>query len=149
MGAYHDIVHKLPEEREVMEKLTDMTDEFVESVRLTHPQKYNNFIDKVKKLQSHNHFSKESLEEAYKHENIEQLHSVEDTTNYAKKEFEIDFSKENFNQYDFNFIMNETSRIYSSIYNKDMNKLAELTLAWLDYNHGKAYHYYKKLYMSE
>lgn len=149
MGAYKDLVHKLPEEREVMEHLTDVTDEFVESVKITHPQKYNNFIEKLKKIHSHNHFTKEYLQEIYLSENMEQYYSLDDTTKYAKEEFEIDFTKESFNEYDFNFAMNETHKVYKSIYNKDMNKCTELALSWLDYNNGKALAYYKKLYIEE
>ena len=54
MGKYKDIVYTLPEEREIMEQLTDITDSLVESVRVTHPQKYSNFIMEVQKLKHMN-----------------------------------------------------------------------------------------------
>ena len=144
MGKFKELVHKLPEEREVMESLTDMTDDFIESIKVTHPQKYNTFIDKIKTLSSWGHFTEDSFNEAK--EALDDHYTLEDTTKFAKENYEIDFDKEYFNEYDFNFIMNEVYRLYHAIYQEDTEKYAELTLAWLDYNRGKAYCYYKKLY---
>ena len=140
MGKYKEIVHKLPEDREVMEMLTDITDEFIESVKVTQPQKYSTLMNKLKALCECGHFTKEKYEE------LEDGHwTVEDTTNYAKEAYEVDFDKESFNEYDFNFIMNEMYKVFYPVYQDDVSKYAELTLAWLDYNHGKAYDYYIKL----
>lgn len=144
MGKYSEIIHQLPEEKEVMEKLTELTDAFVESVKMTHPQKYNSFIEKIKKLHDDNHFDAETIETLK-----DELHahwSVEDTTNYAKETYEIDFDKENFNEYDFNFIMNEMYRNFNVVFQDETSKYAELSLAWLDKNKGKALCYYEKLY---
>ena len=146
MGIYSELVHKLPEEKEIMEQLTIITDDFAETVKISQPQKYNMFIEKVKHLHSNNHFSKETLDDAYKHKHIEQIYPVDVTTNFVTKEFDVDFSKEHFNEYDLNFIMNDMHKNFGSMYNNDTAKLAELTLTWLDTNHGNAYKYYHKLY---
>lgn len=146
MAMYKDLVYSLPEERDIMEKLTVITDDFVESIKVTHPQKYNAFMDKVKGIKSSNHFSKDNLEEVYKNGHLEEHYKLEDTNNYAQKEFDIDFSKESFNQYDLNYMMNYHYSVYKSIYNNDINKLAELTLAWLDQHDGKAMWYHNKLH---
>ena len=145
MAVYKDLVYSLPEEKEIMQELTLITDEFVESIKVTHPQKYNNFIEKVKAIKSHNHFTKECLQEVYKHGKMEEHYKLEDTTNYAQKEFDIDFSRESFNIYDFNYIMNYHYHMYKSIHAKDTNKLAELSLAWLDQHNGKAFWFYEKI----
>lgn len=147
MGQYKELVYHLPEEREVMEELTTITDNFVETVRLTHPQKYNNFIEQVKKLHTSHHFTKETLEEAHKH--VEPHYTIEHTNKVAREEFDITFSKEPFNEYDFNFVMNEKYKIYCSVYGDNTNTYAELALAWLDHNHGKAMKYYQKVYKNE
>ena len=144
MGKFKDIVHKLPEDREVMEELTDLTDEFVESIKVTHPQRYSNFIEKIKKLCDMGHFTEDILMEIK--ETMDDHYSLEDTTKYATETYEIDFDKESFNQYDLNFIMNEMYRLFHTIYQDDTDKYAELSLAWLDYNKGKAYWYYTNLY---
>ena len=146
MGTYKDLVYNLPEEKEIMEELTIITDDFVESVKVTHPQKYNLFIEKIKNIKSTNHFNKESLEEAYKDGHIHQNYSLQDSNTYAQKELDIDFSKEPFNEYDLNYIMNYHYHNYNDIYNNDVNKIAELTLAWLDHHNGKAMWLYNKLY---
>lgn len=144
MGKYKELVHKLPEEREVMEELTDMTDEFIESIKITHPQKYHNFVDKIKSLSDKGHFTEDLLHEIK--EKRDDHYSLDDTTTFAKESYEIDFDKESFNEYDFNFIMNEMYNMFNPIYQDETEKYAELTLAWLDYNKGKALKYYKKLY---
>ena len=147
MAKYKELVHTLEQEKEIMEILTDLTDEFVESVRVTHPQKYNAFIEKVTKLACKNHFNQETLKEVNNY--VLQCYSVEDTTKYAQEEFEIDFNKECFNKYDFNFTINHIYHLFSSIYGKDMNKYTELSLAWLDHYHGKAYKFFVKNYLEE
>lgn len=141
MGKYKDWVHKLPQHKDTMIHLTDITDEFVEAVKITHPQKYTALISKLEKLCSEGHFTKEELEKLH-----DLYFSIEDTTNYAKETYEIDFDKEQFNKYDFNFIMNEMYKIFNSLYHQDKSKYAELTLSWLDYNEGKAYTYFEKMY---
>ena len=146
MGMYKELVLALPEEYDVMHELTDMTDEFIESIKVTHPQKYNMFMDKVKTIKSHNHFTKEYLEEVYSHGLLDEYYKLEHTTNYAHKEFDIDFSKEPFNEYDFNYMMNYHHNVYKSMHNKDVNKCAELTLAWLDSNNGKAMWFHNMLH---
>lgn len=144
MGKYSDLIHQLPEERDIMEELTALTDEFVESIKITHPQKYNNFIEKIKKLGHHNHFDENTINEI---KDIMNVHwSVDDTTNYAVEAYEINFDKENFNEYDFNFIMNEMYDTFNAVFQDETNKYAELSLAWLDKNKGKAYCYFEKLY---
>ena len=145
MAVYKDLVHSLPEEREIMETLTDLTDEFIDSIKGSFPQKYTTFIDKVKHLKIPNHFTKDSLEEVYMNGIMEEHYLLEDTNNYAQKEFEIDFSKEHFNCYDFNYMMNYHYCIYKNIHNPDINKLAELTLTWLDHYNGKALWFHNKL----
>ena len=145
MGKYKDLVSKLPEEREIMEHLTIITDEFVESVRMAHPQKYNNFITEVQNISTKHHFNEEKLHEAYKH--VGNHFNVEDTTRVAKEEFEIDFTKEAFNHYDFNFIMNEMYKTYCNVYQNETTRYAELALAWLDVHDGKVMKYYEKMYL--
>ena len=116
MGQYKEIVYHLPEDKEVMEELTTLTDNFVETVKITHPQKYNSFIDQIKKLHTEHHFTSETLAEAYAH--VAPHFNLEHTNKIAREEFEITFAKEPFNEYDFNFIMNEEYKIYNSLYNK-------------------------------
>lgn len=145
MGKYKDMVYKLPEEREVMEHLTNITDEFVESVRVTHPQKYASFIEEVRSISSKHHFNKDTLEEAKRH--VGNYFSLDVTSKFAKEEYEVDFSKENFNEYDLNFMMNEMYKTYNNVYQNDTHKYAELTLAWLDRYNGKAVKYYNKMYL--
>ena len=145
MGKYKEWVHKLPEKQEVMEKLTDITDEFIETIKVIHPQKYNIFMDKVKQLYDEGHFTEEHLKHA-KEITGDDHFSLEDTTKYAKEAYEIDFDKESFNEYDFNFIINEMYKIFNPIYKEEMDKYTELALAWLDYNSGKAFWYFEKMY---
>lgn len=144
MGKYKELVHKLPEERKTMEDLTDITDEFIETIKITHPQKYNTFIEKVQVLLDEGHFTEEKLMEVK--ETSHDRFTVEDTTKYAKEGYEIDFSQECFNEYDFNFIMNEMYCIFKTIYHEEMDKYTELSLSWLDHFKGKALWYYEKLY---
>ena len=147
MGKYKEIVYTLPEEREVMETLTDLTDTFVESVKLTHPQKYNSFLDSVKQLHSHHHFDDMLLKESRHH--VHEHYTLVHSNKLAQEEFEVEFSKEPFNQYDFNFILNEMHKMYHNLYNDDVTKYAELALSWLDHNNGKAKKYYEKMYLTE
>ena len=142
MGKYKELIHKLPEERETMELLTDITDEFVESVKITQPQKYANLMNKLKALATTGHFTKEIVESI----NDNWHWTVEDTTNYVKQTYEVNFDKEPFNEYDFNFVMNDMYKLYYPVFQDDTAKYAELTLAWLDQNNGKAYCYYEKMY---
>lgn len=146
MGMYRDLVLALPEETELMHELTNLTDEFVESIKVTHPQKYNMFMDKIKGIHSHNHFTEEKLEEVYSNGELEEYYKLEHTTNLANKEFDIDFSKERFNEYDFNYIMNYHHNVYKTMHNKDVHKCAELTIAWLDSHDGKAMWFHNMLH---
>ena len=147
MGKYKELVHKLPENKETMEFLTDLTDEFVESVRLTHPQKYTNFIEEIKEISSKHHFNEDKLKESEKH--VNRYFDIIDSTNHAKEDFDIDFTKESFNKYDFNFILNEMYKTFCNVHGDDMNKYIELSLAWLDQHDGKAMDYYRKMYLNE
>lgn len=145
MGKYKEWVHKLPEKQEIMEKLTDITDDFVESIKITHPQKYNNFLDKVKQLYDEGHFTEDNLIKAKEITGNDHF-TLEDTTKYAKEAYEINFDNESFNEYDFNFIVNEMYSLFHPIYKEEMDKYTELALAWLDHNAGKTFWYFKKLY---
>ena len=141
MGQYKEMVHKLPEDREIMEMLTDITDNFVESVKITQPQKYANLINKMKEISEEGHFTKDHLE------HIDHGHfSTDFTTKLAEEIYEIDFTKEHFNEYDFNFIMNEMHKLFHPVYHDKNEHYAELAIAWLDHNKGKAYKYYEKMY---
>ena len=141
MGKYKEMIYKLPEEREVMELLTDITDNFVESIKVTQPQKYANLINRLKELTSEGHFTKEHLE------GIDHVHySLDHTTKIAEETYEVDFTKECFNEYDFNFTMNEMHKLFHSVFHDDHHKYAELSISWLDHHKGKALQYYEKMY---
>lgn len=144
MGKYKELVHQLPEEKEVMEHLTDITDVFVESIKVTHPQKYSNFIQEIKKISSHNHFDEESIMDAKPH--MSEKFKIEETNKMAVEMFDIDFEKESFSKQDFYYILNEMYCQFSNVFGEDKSKYGELALAWLDKNDGKAKVYFEKMY---
>ena len=144
MGKYKDLVHSLPEEREIMERLTDITDTLVESVRVTHPQKYSTFIMEVQNLKHMNHFNDALLKQSYHH--VPAHFTLITTNKMATDNFDIDFAKESFNEYDLNFVTNEMYQHFSNMYQDTPHKFMELALSWLDKHEGKAKHYYEKMY---
>ena len=146
MGKYKDIVYTLPEEKEIMKQLTDITDSLVESVRVTHPQKYSNFIVEIQKLKHINHFDDMLLKESQQY--VPLHFSLQTTNKMSHDHFEIDFSKESFNEYDLNFITNDMYYHFSNMYQTEPHKYMELALSWLDKHEGKAKNYYERMYYS-
>jgi hypothetical protein len=144
MGNYSDIVHSLPEDRDVMEELTTLTDTFIESVKATHPQKYTNFMQQLKGISTSHHFDEHSLKEALQHVGTYINH--EESSKLAEVEFAVDFHKEPFNKCDFNFIMNYMYHQFHHLYNDNWAEYVKLALSWLDVNHGKAKTFYEKLF---
>lgn len=143
---YKEIVEKLPQETKTMQKLAQITDEFVESVKTTLPQKYADFIQKVQKLADGHHFTDQTLMDSYNH--IPCHYDLDDTKRLAC-DFEIDFTKEIFNKYDFNYAINLMYHTFKALYCEEHNKYVELALAWLDTDCGKAWKHYKKIILDE
>ena len=144
MGNFSDIVHGLPEDREVMEELTTLTDNFIESVKATHPQKYTNFMQQIKSISIAHHFDEHSLKEALQPVGTHINH--EESTKLAEVEFEVNFNKEPFNKCDFNFIMNYMYHLFHHVYKDNWAEYAKLALSWMDTNHGKAKTFYEKMF---
>lgn len=134
-------------------KMTDMDDvkevmklfdEHLTMVQKNDPVEYRVMISKIESVLQDKHFNEECLHKSYN--KVPKHFNIASTNIIAHDEFEIDFDKESFNEFDLNFAMNYIYKIFNTILGDDDNKYAEFSLAFLDDINGKAYDFYEKVY---
>lgn len=146
MGKFKEHIYQL-ENVEDMQKVTEIIDEHLEKIKLCQPQEYAQIIDKIEKLVNENHFTEAVLLEA--HEHVGNHFSLNASNMIAEDDFEIEFAKENFNEYDFNYVINYMYKIYCNIIGDDDVKYGEFTLAWLDDKNNKALKHYTNMILTK
>lgn len=146
MGKFKEYIYQLSD-IEDMQKVTEIIDNHLEKFKMYQPQEYTELMSHIEKLVNQNHFTEDILMEAHQH--IGDHFSINASNMIAEDDFEIDFTKESFNQYDFNYVINYMYKIYCNVIGDDDVKYGEFTLAWLDDKNNKALKHYNNMILTK
>lgn len=138
--SQHIKIADMDDVKQVM-KLFDI---HLDSVKKNDPVEYKSMMDKIESVLQDKHFNEEWLTDSYSR--VPKHYNLHTTNMLSHDEFEIDFDKESFNEFDLNFGMNYIYKLFNSVIGDDDNKYLELSLAFLDDINGKAYDFYDKVF---